>query len=1180
MGADTAAALQGPADGGVRERALVESEARFRSLFDSSPIGMALVGLDGSWLRVNPAVAAITGYPVDELLALDFRAIMHPDDLGADLNQARLLRDGRIPSYQQQTRYVRKDGRVVHCLLSVTLLRDEDGVPLHFLCQIVDVDAERRSRELSDVMFERSPDPTMLLGDDGRLLRANSAWERVLGWPLGELQANDVRELIHPEDREATLAAARAAAEHPGGVGHPLANRMRTKAGDYRWMEWSGALLPSEGGLMLTGRDVTPLRTTQEQFRAAFEASPIGLVIADEQGVLLRVNDAFARLLGGRPEELIARTWQELTHPDDLAEGERQSASVVAAPHAVRTFEKRFVRLDGAAVPVEISVTLLTGASGERHRFAQVQDVTARREAAARAARETGRLRTAIAVQREVTAAAGDRSRVLQLVADRAAEALPTCTGAVVGLLSGTSFRVVAATASMAAHVGREMPASGSLSGVSIRTGAALSSADTSPGPRVDAAACRVAGAESLLVEPLFAGDSVIGGLMVVSDRREAFDDADAQQLTLLADALSGALRHATDAARNVRLLQQANDALSALEASETRFRLAFDSSPLGMVLTSLQTDDAGTFLQVNAAMARITGYPASTLVGMRVHDLHHPEDLAHSLAALDVLAAGRAEQLTGEKRYRHADGHDVWVRLNVAVVRDETDAPSYLVTQVEDITAQRVAAAQLAERAQLLDLTQDAVIVRDLEGRIRYWNPAAEQIYGWPASVAMGHDVDRLLATAWPDGACRDAATKALLRDGAWQGELEHRRADGHRVTVLSRKALQRDEQGCPVAVLSINSDVTARRAAERALAASEQRFRSQFVHTSVGQLIRTVDDVIEEVNPAFAQMVGWTPGELVGRRASELYDPSTQAIRQAALAGIVAGDADSSSGEGRLVRRDGSRVDVHVNVSAIRGADGAPERFVAIFQDISDRKAAEAGRDRAMAALSEQNAQLADANQLKLDLIGMLGHEIGNPLASILGYSELALDGGAELSDDARRVLETIERNAHRLDGIVREVLALVAVDAGKLSATPEPTAVRPHLEAALAESRGGATLSCPPDSVVLVQPGHLDQILANLLSNAVKYADGATALTVSTRAGRTEIRVEDDGPGVPAPFRSRLFERFARDASTAGRVKGTGLGLYIVRELARANGGDVHYEARDAGGSAFVVSLPAPG
>lgn len=127
------------------ERALKHSEQRFRRAFESAGHGIALAGTDGRWLDVNAKLCEMLGYDRDELLALDFRAVTHPDDLEDDLELVRRTLAGEIESYQLEKRYVRKDGSVFPAMLSVGLVLDEDRQPLHFVSQIADMSALKES---------------------------------------------------------------------------------------------------------------------------------------------------------------------------------------------------------------------------------------------------------------------------------------------------------------------------------------------------------------------------------------------------------------------------------------------------------------------------------------------------------------------------------------------------------------------------------------------------------------------------------------------------------------------------------------------------------------------------------------------------------------------------------------------------------------------------------------------------------------------------------------------------------------------------------------------------------------------------------------------------------------------------------------------------------------------------
>lgn len=236
---------------------------------------------------------------------------------------------------------------------------------------------------------------------------------------------------------------------------------------------------------------------------------------------------------------------------------------------------------------------------------------------------------------------------------------------------------------------------------------------------------------------------------------------------------------------------------------------------------------------------------------------------------------------------------------------------------------------------------------------------------------------------------------------------------------------------------------------------------------------------------------------------------------------------------------------------------------------------------RADAAAALAAKNDELESAGQFKVDLLGMVGHEIGNPLTSILGYSQLgteALDEGDTRTAQAAMVV--VERNAAQIRSVLHEILGFVRSDRNALTALPEMCELAPRLRAAADTQPPGRQpeIRCPAGLAALIQPGHLDQVLANLLSNAEKYAGGATHLTAArVDPDRVEITVRDAGPGVPVGFRSELFRRFSRDGTTARQVSGTGLGLFISQELVRANGGEISYRDGVPCGAVFAVTLP---
>lgn len=199
------------------EDALRESEQRFRLAFDHAPIGMALVALDGRWLRVNRALSDLTGYAEHQLLRMTFQDITHPEDLDADLALSRRLVAGEIESYTMEKRYFHKLGHVVWILLHGSLVRSETGEPLYFVAQIKDIseskcaeaalgDSERRYR----LLFETNPLPMWLFDAETlAFLAVNEAAVRHYGYSRDEFLAMTVNDIRPPEDLPRFLKAVR-----------------------------------------------------------------------------------------------------------------------------------------------------------------------------------------------------------------------------------------------------------------------------------------------------------------------------------------------------------------------------------------------------------------------------------------------------------------------------------------------------------------------------------------------------------------------------------------------------------------------------------------------------------------------------------------------------------------------------------------------------------------------------------------------------------------------------------------------------------------------------------------------------------------------------------------------------------------------------------------------------------
>ena len=180
------------------EETLRAAEERFRSAFDYAGIGMALVGLDGRWLQVNRQVPAMLGYTEAELLARTFQDVTHPEDLKSDLANLEDLLAGRRRHYQLEKRYLHREGRIVHVMLTVTLVRDAAGAPLHFISQMEDITTRHLAeqalvasqRQLSDV-FRSMAEGLVVQDAQGKIVECNAAAEAILGLTRAQLLGLD-----------------------------------------------------------------------------------------------------------------------------------------------------------------------------------------------------------------------------------------------------------------------------------------------------------------------------------------------------------------------------------------------------------------------------------------------------------------------------------------------------------------------------------------------------------------------------------------------------------------------------------------------------------------------------------------------------------------------------------------------------------------------------------------------------------------------------------------------------------------------------------------------------------------------------------------------------------------------------------------------------------------------------
>lgn len=524
------------------------------------------------------------------------------------------------------------------------------------------------------------------------------------------------------------------------------------------------------------------------------------------------------------------------------------------------------------------------------------------------------------------------------------------------------------------------------------------------------------------------------------------------------------------------------------------------------------------------------------------------------SSALLSAIAVGCLDYFFIAPRYQ----------FQVANTQDFITLAAFLITSIVITTlVRRLRALGLAhaEQAHLLDLTQDCVLVRDRTHAITFWNRGGEELYGWSRAEAVGKVAHTLLQTTFP--LPLEQIEAALLRDGHWEGELQHRTRSGAQRIVASRWSVQRDEHGAISGTLESNTDVTARRRAEEKVRRTQETYLAeaqQLSHTGSFSWNLARGDVF--LSDEGRRIFGLPADEPVTLPAllSRFHPEAMQAVRQAMeRAAQAAGEIDF---EHRLLLPSGAVKHVKIVARPIENADGAD--LVGALMDVTAIRVAEA-------ALRTARSELAHVTRVSSlgELTASIAHEVNQPLGAVVANAEACLgwlDREEPDLKEARAAIGRIVSDGLRAGEVVRRVRALVKRTDSDMTPTnlndviPEAMALLRHeLE------RSGVAVSmelATEPMVVLADRIQIQQVVINLAMNAIEAMqtppERARKLVIrSHRTGpQAHIAITDNGIGIPrsnsraysrrsSPRSARAWGWDCRSADRSLRAMGDGSG-----------------------------------
>jgi PAS domain S-box-containing protein len=598
---------------------------------------------------------------------------------------------------------------------------------------------------------------------------------------------------------------------------------------------------------------------------------------------------------------------------------------------------------------------------------------------------------------------------------------------------------------------------------------------------------------------------------------------------------------------------------------------LVFERAGVGLCLAAPD----GSVLRANSGWLRVAGRAAEGAVGEKALELL---GLAREAAAEALVRARAGETVHLPRRALSASGRVSWWEGSVSPVRlHEGDGLLLSVREREPpAAAARNEALRVSERVYraIGEAIDYGVWVCEPDGRNIY---ASESFLG-----LVGLTQQQCSDFGWgdvlhPDDAERTiAAWKECVRTGGtWDVEHRFRGVDGRWHPVLARGVPVRNERGEIACWAGINLDIARLKEAEARARASEEGLRLALLAGSMATWDWDVPGGRVIWNDEHFRMLGYDVGAVVPSYEAwaRRVHPEDLPAAEASLRRALDGDGDYNA-EFRAVRGDGSQRWIEARGRVDRDASGRPLRCYGVMIDVTEhRHAVDA---------------LRDADRRKNEFLGVLSHELRNPLAPIRNSIYL-LERAAPDSPPAARAREVIRRQTEHLSRLVDDLLDVTRISSGKIALERARLDLCDLVRAVCEDHRSlfvrdgiDLRLDLPAEPAwVDGDATRLSQVIGNLLQNAAKFTPAGGQVVVGVRAAErlAEVLVRDTGVGMEPDEVERMFEPFAQAERSLARTKGgLGLGLALAKGLVELHGGTVRAHSEGLGrGAEFRVSLP---
>ncbi|HEX2490465.1 MAG TPA: PAS domain S-box protein [Blastocatellia bacterium] len=592
-------------------------------------------------------------------------------------------------------------------------------------------------------------------------------------------------------------------------------------------------------------------------------------------------------------------------------------------------------------------------------------------------------------------------------------------------------------------------------------------------------------------------------------------------------------------------------------------------------------------YLFANRATADFFGIAPEEITGKTIREILGEDAFTRILPYIERVLQGERVEFETEITYPAA-GRRFMSIAYVPEYDNQNNVVGWFAT-ITDITERKRAEEASMRLAAIVSTSADAILSKTLDGVITSWNESAQRMFGYTAEEILNQSILRLIP---PELRFEEEQILARVKAGEVIDHYETVRVtkDGRRMDVSLTISPMKDSAGKIIGASKIVRDITERKQAEEKLRESEERLRLAQSAANIGTFDWDIAGGLSVWAPETEMMWGLPGGGFGGT-----YDDWKRQVHPEDLLGasdmvrLALADPDTPySFEYRIIRPDGAVRWIYAKGSTIRDESGRPVRMIGINMDVTDRKQAEAERERLLAEEQRLREAAEAAARAKDEFLAVVSHELRSPLNAILGYARMT----SAKSKDAAAVArygEIIVRHARMQQQLIEDLLDTARVITGKLKLELATADLRLVLEEAVEVVRPAAeakrielsTLIGRAPKQLFCDAARLRQVVWNLLQNAIKFTPegGRVELRMKRAGQRVHLIISDTGRGIEPDFLPAVFDRFSQgDMSLTRRHGGLGLGLALAKELVEMHGGTIEAASAGAGkGSIFTVTLP---